>query len=151
MNVSDVCRRHAVTIRVHEELQAAARLMRERHIGYLVVVEEEPRETPPIPVGVLTDRDLVVTVLAKGEDPSELRVGDVMTREPLVIPEERSLAFALSEMRRIGVRRVPVVDNAGRLVGVLSFDDVLDAVARQLLGVVGSIHRELRIEGAQRP
>jgi CBS domain-containing protein len=151
MNVSDICRRHVITIRAHEELQAAAKLMRERHIGYLVVVEEQPPETPARPVGVLTDRDIVITVLAKGEDPRQLRVGDVMTREPLVIPEEKSLAFALGEMRKIGVRRVPVADSAGRLVGVLSLDDVLDAVARQLLGVVGSIHRELRTEGAQRP
>ena len=150
MNVSEICRRHAITIRAHEELQAAARLMRERHIGYLVVVDENSPDMSR-PIGVLTDRDIVVSVLAKGEDPRTLRVGDVMTREPLLIPEDKSLEYALGEMRRIGVRRVPVTDRAGRSVGVLSLDDVLDAVARQLLGVVGSIHRELRTEGVQRP
>ena len=150
MNVSEICRRHAITIRAHEELQAAARLMRERHIGYLVVVDENSPDMSR-PIGVLTDRDIVVSVLAKGEDPRTLRVGDVMTREPLIIPEDKSLEYALGEMRRIGVRRVPVTDRAGRSVGVLSLDDVLDAVARQLLGVVGSIHRELRTEGVQRP
>jgi CBS domain-containing protein len=151
MNVSEICRRNPVTVRAHEELLAAARLMREHHIGYLVVVEGESPATPSRPVGVLTDRDIVVSVLAKGADPRALRVGDVMTREPLVIAADKSLSFALGEMRRIGVRRVPVADNGGRLAGVLSLDDVLDALSQQLLGVVGSIQRELRTEGAQRP
>jgi CBS domain-containing protein len=151
MDVSEICRRNPVTIRAHAELLAAARLMREHHIGYLVVVEGEAAGTPCRPSGVLTDRDIVVSVLARGADPRALRVGDVMTRQPLVVREDQSLSSALSEMRRIGVRRVPVTDGGGWLAGVLSLDDVLDALAHQLLGVVGSIHRGLRTEGVQRP
>ncbi len=150
MNITAICKRSPVTVRETDELTAAAQLMRERHIGYLVVVEPQlPGAFRPI--GVLTDRDIVVAVVAKGADPRALRVGDVMTRQPVVIEEGRSLAYALGEMRRIGVRRMPVVAPLGQLVGVLSLDDVLDALAEDLVGVAASIRSELRAEAALRP
>ncbi len=150
MNIADIYKHAPVTIHESEDLSAAARLMRERHIGYLVVVE--PYLSGAVkPVGVLTDRDIVISVIAKGADPRELRVGDVMTRKPVMIDESKTLAAALGEMRRIGVRRIPVVGALGELLGVLSLDEVLDALAEELLGVVGSIRSELRVEGALRP
>jgi len=149
--VSEVCRRNPVTMRIQEELISAAALMRERHIGYLIVVEPHPPHAAPRPVGVLTDRDLVVGVLAKGADVRLLKVGDVMSRDPIVVCEDSSLNSALAEMRRIGVRRIPVVDAVGQLVGVLSLDEVLDAIAEELRGVIGSIRTEVRAEGARRP
>ncbi|HYM43256.1 MAG TPA: CBS domain-containing protein [Steroidobacteraceae bacterium] len=150
MNVTEICKRPAVTILQTEELGAAARLMRERHIGYLVVVEPHlPGSFRP--TGVLTDRDIVVAVVARGEDPRQLRVGDVMTRQPTVVEESKSLSYALEQMRRIGVRRVPVVGALGELTGVLSLDDVLDTLARDLHGVASSIRSELHMEAALRP
>jgi CBS domain-containing protein len=150
LNITEICKRDPITIRESEDLVAAARLMRERHIGYLVVVEPQlPGAFKPI--GVLTDRDIVVAVVAKGTDPGQLRVGDVMTRKPVLAGEGMSLSHALDEMRRIGVRRMPVVGALGQLVGVLSLDDVLDALAEELHGVVGSIRSELRMEAALRP
>ena len=150
MNIAEIYKHAPVTIRESEDLTAAARLMRERHIGYLVVVE--PHLSGALqPIGVLTDRDIVVSVIAKGADPRELRVGDVMTRKPVMIDESESLAAALGEMRRIGVRRMPVVGDLGQLLGVLSLDEVLDALAAELLAVAGSIRSELRAEGALRP
>ena len=149
MNVAEIYKHNPVTIRESEELVSAAQLMRERHIGYLVVVE--PQECGAVPVGVLTDRDIVVGVIAKGADPREFCVADVMTRSPVTIEESQSLAAALREMRHIGVRRIPVVGTLGQLRGVLSLDEVLDALAEELLGVVGSIRSELRLEGALRP
>jgi CBS domain-containing protein len=151
MLVSEICRRNPVTIRASEELGSAAALMRERHIGYLIVAEPHPPHAAPRPVGVLTDRDIVVGVLARGADPRLLKVGDVMTRNPVVVSEDGSLNSALGEMRRLGVRRMPVVDAVGQLVGVLALDEVLDAVAQQLQGVIGSIRTELRTEEARRP
>ena len=151
MLVSEICRRNPVTIRAAEELATAAARMRERHIGYLIVVEPYPPHAAPRPVGVLTDRDIVVGVLAQGADMRLVKVGDVMTRDPVVVCEDRSLNTALAEMRRIGVRRIPVVDTIGQLVGVLALDEVLDAVAQELLGVIGSIRTELRTEGDRRP
>ena len=151
MFVSEICRRKPVTIEAHEELERAAKLMRERHIGYLIVVEPYSPHGAPRPIGVLTDRDIVIGVLAKGADPRLVKVGDVMTREPVVVSEDASLNRALTEMRTIGVRRIPVVDAVGQLVGVLSLDEVLDAVAHEILGVIGSIRTEVQAEGARRP
>jgi CBS domain-containing protein len=149
MIVSEICQRNPVTIGAHQQLDTAAKLMRKHHIGYLIVVE--PYYVAPQPIGVLTDRDIVVGVLAEGTDPRQVRVGEVMTREPVVVCEDASLNTALAEMRKLGVRRIPVVDAAGHLTGVLSLDEVLDAVSQELLGVIGSIRTEVRSEFVRRP
>jgi CBS domain-containing protein len=158
MKVGEICARNVVTVRETDELTSAARLMRERHVGYLIVVApiidelslmvDEPAVKP---VGVVTDRDIVVAVVARETDPRSLRVGDVMSREPVVVNDESSLAAALRDMRRIGVRRVPVVGSGGGLVGVLSLDDILGCLSEELLDVAGSIRSEMRIEKELRP
>jgi len=151
MNVAGICKPRVITVRAFDELITAAKLMREHHVGYLVVVDPLPLDAKLKPVGVITDRDIVVSVLAKEVDPRTLRVADVMTRMPIVVDEEQSVASALQEMRRIGVRRVPVTSTAGSLVGVLSLDDVVDALSRQFQDVSASIRGEVRMERALRP
>src|SRR6185503_11922485 len=88
MNLRELCKPTAVTIREYDELTKAAQVMRERHVGYLVVVEPKPLDARLKPIGVLTDRDIVIEVLAKNADIRSLRVGDVMTRQPVVVDEE---------------------------------------------------------------
>jgi CBS domain-containing protein len=146
MDVQDLCRRSAVTVREADELEKAAQLMREHHIGYLVVVRAETSDG--VPIGVLTDRDIVIKVVAKQANAAALRVGDVMTPNPIVANENDPLKKALRAMRQIGVRRLPVVGARGQLVGILSVDDVLDALADELSDVAGSIRKELTIESA---
>ena len=151
MNVGDICTRDVVTVREFDELTVAAELMRKKHVGYLVVVAPMVDESAFKPVGVLTDRDIVIAVVARETDPRSLRVGDLMTRQPVVVNEEASIAAAVSEMRRIGVRRMPIVGRGGRLVGVVSLDDILGAISGELLDVAGSIRSEVKIEKALRP
>ncbi len=151
MNAGQMCKRDVVTVREFDDLTAAAQLMREKHIGYLVVVEPNIGDGTLEPVGVLTDRDIVVGVVAGQVDPRSLRVGDVMTRQPVLAGESSSIESALNDMRRIGVRRLPIVGQSGQLIGVLSLDDVLDALARQMAAVSGSISHELQMENALRP
>lgn len=152
MTVGEICRRKLVTVRERDELLAAARLMRIEHIGHVIVVEPDPALKGAVrPVGVVTDRDIIVSVVARGADPHALRVGDVMTRNPLVAQETSSVSWALRQMRRIGVRRLPVVDLAEHLVGVLLLDRVLDALAGELLDVACSIRNERRMESELRP
>jgi CBS domain-containing protein len=151
MEVAELCQRNVVTIRQFEDLTAAAELMRERHIGYLVVVEPKLADGALKPVGVLTDRDIVVTVVARQTDPRTLRVDDVMTPQPVVVAETDMLEKALEAMRRIGVRRLPVVGDCGQLVGVLSLDDIIDALALDLENVAASIRQARRMESALRP
>jgi CBS domain-containing protein len=149
MSVGSICGRKVVTVRRHDDLQFAGRLMREKHIGFLIVVEALPREVNA-PVGVLTDRDIVVAVVAQDVNPRNLSVGDVMTPQPLVIEESLAVNAALAKMRERGVRRAPVVGADGGLVGVISLDDVLERLADQLSNVAGAIRNEQDIERAQR-
>src|SRR6516225_10815203 len=120
MNVSNICSRNAITVRRSDELVKAAQLMREKHIGFLVVVEPDVADGLQRPVGVLTDRDIVITVVAREADPRTLRVGDIMTQQPVTVSASDSIERALREMRRIGVRRLPTVGQRGELVGIVS-------------------------------
>lgn len=151
MNVGDCCQRNVVTVRATDEISAAAHLMREKHVGYLVVVEATVADGKLRPVGVLTDRDLVVSVMARDANPGALRVGDVMTRNPMTARFDEPLPAALRTMRGIGVRRLPVVGSSLELVGVIALDDVVEAFASQLQDVAASIHSEQAVERAMRP
>jgi CBS domain-containing protein len=150
MEIAKLCRRNLITVHENDELIKAAQIMRTRHVGYLVVVRAGIADVAPEPAGVLTDRDIVIKVVSAQADPRALTVGDVMTREPVVVAEGESINKALGEMRRIGVRRLPVVGHRGQLVGVLSLDDVVDALADELGAIAGSIRNEQRIEAALR-
>ena len=149
MNTGSICQVNVVTIAPGQDLAAAARLMREKHVGYLVVAEETSDGRSKVS-GVLTDRDIVVAVVAREVDPRSLRVGDVMTRNPLLADVHSSVEATLRHMRDVGVRRVPVVDENGSLAGVLSLDDVIDHITEQLSNIAGSIRNEQRVERAVR-
>lgn len=151
MNVGEVCERNVVTIRAFDELTSAAQLMRERHVGYLVVVEPAFEDRAVKPAGVLTDRDIVISVVAREADPRFLRSGDVMTREPVVATEDEALGAALQKMRRVGVRRLPVVNGHGNLVGVVALDDIIDALVGELQDAAGAVRSEQLVEHTLRP
>jgi CBS domain-containing protein len=145
MDVGKICKRRAVTIGSHADLVEAARLMREAHVGFLVVNDGgQPR-------GVLTDRDIVLEAVACGISPEEVTVGDAMTTDPVTLTEDTALEDALECLRTAGIRRAPVVDDGGRTTGVLSLDDVLDYLADQLWSVAGSLRHEQAIERIARP
>ena len=150
MNVGRVCKHQAVTVTPRTDLVAAAKLMREKHVGFLVVVEPESGAVYGRPVGVVTDRDIVISVVAKGADPKQLIVGDIMNQGPATVDEGESLDLALQTMRRMGVRRLPVVGARGMLTGILSLDDVVDVLAREIGEVSGAVQNEQRIEGVLR-
>jgi CBS domain-containing protein len=149
--VGRLCRREVITISPEEDIASAARLMRTSHIGFLIVCEQRPERRGRKVVGVLTDRDIVVAVIARDADPHSLEVGDVMTRNPLMVAEDCSIDATLGFMHGAGVRRVPVLDAKGELVGVLSLDDVVECIARQLMSVVGAYRDEQRAERIVRP
>lgn len=118
----------------------AARLMREHHVGCLVVVDAVGAQRRV--VGVLTDRDIVVEVVAPGIDPQTLTVGDVMSAEPVTAREDDSLIDLMRTMRARGVRRVPVVGAQGELIGIATLDDVLAVLTEELGLLVAAIDRE---------
>jgi CBS domain-containing protein len=140
MNAGEICNREVVVAYRDMGLVEAAGLMRENHVGSLVVVVDRLSER--VPVGMLTDRDLTVAVIAKEVDPQPLTVRDVMSTELVTVREQDSMADALRLMRERGVRRLPVLTRSGALAGILTIDDMLDIVAEQLNDVVHAIARE---------
>lgn len=130
MTAGELCSRTVVFAERDMGLVAAARLMRDHHVGALVVVDQANGKR--VPVGVLTDRDIAVAVVAKEVDARTLRVGEVMSGEPITVREQDSMLDALRLMRARGVRRVPVTDAQGALVGILAADDVLEGIADEL-------------------
>ena len=141
MNAYELCQRHVVTVRRHEELGTAAWMMRERNVGCLVVVEPAGAQGGERPVGVLTDRDIVTHVIVRNADPREVSVEDVMTPHPVTVQTHTSIEESLLCMREGRVRRVPVVDERGRLVGILALDDIFEFLANRAHLLVSPIRR----------
>jgi CBS-domain-containing membrane protein len=149
MNAGELCSRIVVFAERDMGLAEAARLMRDHHVGSLVVGDETTGGR--VPVGMLTDRDIAVAVVAKDVDPRTLRVGEIMSGEPLTVREQDGVLDALRLMRTHGVRRVPVTDAKGKLAGILALDDVLEAVAEQLGDLARAIASERAHEARARP
>lgn len=136
MSAGSICSREVDTANYGESVLDAARRMRDRQVGALIVVDDMT------PVGILTDRDLTVRVLAAGLDPQATRVSQVMTPSPTTIREDDSIQASVSYMRAGRLRRLPVVGHNGRLVGILALDDVLELVAGELADIGQVLKRE---------
>jgi CBS domain-containing protein len=130
MNIGEISTVQTVYCKRDETVQGAALLMRKHHVGDLVVVDQPDMQ--PIPVGIVTDRDIVVSVIALGLDPSSLQVGDVMSDDLLTVEEHDDVYETIERMRFRGIRRVPVVNSAGGLTGIVSADDLLEFLADEM-------------------
>ena len=144
MKVGELCRRGVVSIPDDVDMSAAAELMREQHVGFLVAYKRN--DDIRHPVGVITDRDVVLEVIAAKVEPSSVTVADVMSRQPLIADEADDLSDVLQAMRIAGIRRVPVVDPRGALVGIFAMDDALDVITSLLCDMTGSVKNEQRQE-----
>jgi CBS domain-containing protein len=131
MTIGDVCYRDAIYTFERSSIVDAARLMRLHHIGSVVVVEETMGERYQ-PIGMLTDRDIVVELVAKNRNPREVTVRDLMTRPAVVARENDDLLMSIQVMREHGIRRLPVVDRQNYLIGIVSMDDLLGLLANEL-------------------
>lgn len=130
MRVGDICTIQAMYCKRDETVQGAALLMRKNHVGDLVVVDQSAGER--IPVGIITDRDIVVSVIALGLDPASLLVGDIMSEDLLTTADSDDVYETIERMRFRGIRRVPVVNSAGGLSGIVSVDDLLEFLAEEM-------------------
>ncbi len=148
MPVSDICNREVVIVKAADSALDAARLMRQHHVGDVIVVEE--RGGQRVPVGVVTDRDLVVEILAPELAPGTITVGDFMSRELVTVKESTGVFESIEYMRTKGVRRLPVVNDGGGLVGILTLDDLLDLLAEELQSVTKLIKYEQKKEMVSR-
>lgn len=148
MKVCECCKRAVIAISDSADTIDAAKLMRQQHVGFLVVYKEGDELRKPI--GVLTDRDLVLAVMARDVGAHTVTVQDVMTRKPLVASETDELSDVLQAMRMGGIRRVPVVDVRGALVGIVAVDDAIAIVTGLMCDIAGSIKSEQRQEWRSR-
>lgn len=149
MHVGEYCTREVAIATRETGIAEAACIMRAEHVGDLVVVDEQAGVRRP--VAIVTDRDLVLEVMAAGIDPDTLVVGDLPTRELLVAREDDDLMDTLARMGAKGVRRMPVVDTQGALAGILTADDVIATIGELTAHLVKLIAREVAAEVHQRP
>ena len=140
MPVKDVCTRNVMHVGRETTIQDAAQLMRQHHVGDLIVADSEHEAIRP--VGIITDRDIVLSVVAPKLDASVITVGDIMGDELVTCLEDMGVSECIRKMRAKGVRRMPIVNGRGDLVGIVSVDDVIEMLADELSEVSKLIARE---------
>lgn len=148
MPIGDICIREVVTATRDTTVQEAAQLMRENHVGDLVVMQGSNGNRTP--VGIVTDRDIVVAVVAPDLDPAVLTLEDIMSPELEIAQEDQGVFETINQMRTAGVRRIPVVTKARSLVGILSIDDLIQLLAEEMTELAKLISREQRREAHAR-
>jgi len=148
MTVGEICTRKVIIASRDTSICEAARLMREYHAGDLVVTDELGDKRTP--VGIVTDRDIVIEVLAEGLNPQGLTVGEIMADSVVTVNERDSVFEALRVMRSEGIRRAPIVDGSGALIGIVSLDDLLELIAEEVGDLASLIREERRKEEVSR-
>jgi len=146
MNIGEVCTREVYMVNPGESLLEAAREMRRRNVGCIVVVEQLGKLV--VPIGILTDRDIVRALPEHSGNLGALPVADIMTRDLLALSENDSFVDAMVRLRQRGVRRAPVVGASGDLVGIVSTDDLLGIIAEQLCSLARLVERQTRSAGS---
>lgn len=137
MPVRNLLQRPVLTLPPEASCVEAARLMEREGVGAVVVALEGR------PLGIVTDRDLAVRVMARGRNPREVRLREVMTGTPIYLSEQRGLDEFIATMREMAVRRMMVVDDEGQLVGLLALDDLLLLLSRQLGALAEVVQRSV--------
>jgi len=144
--VRDLAIHKVVTVTSNTTLRDCAQAMREEHVGSVVLVDPGS----PRPVGIITDRDIVVEAVAVGLDVTTLTAGDIATKPVITVRDDEDVLDALARMRENGVRRLPVTGPHGHLAGVLSLDDLLAALSEQFDSIVRVMVAERTKEGVTR-
>lgn len=148
MSIGEICNREVIVIEKEGSISEVVRLMRDHHVGDVVVVET--RNGLRYPVGILTDRDIVVEILAKDIGLEDVGIVDVMSYELAVSGEEDDVIDTVKRMRAKGVRRMPVVNRQGVLIGIVTVDDLIDLIAEQVRDLANLIGNEQKRERRSR-
>jgi CBS domain-containing protein len=144
MLLKDLCTTDVAVCGRDTVLTQVARLLRHRHTGDVVVVDDV--DGARIPAGLITDRDIVVKALGADLDPRQVTAGQIM-RTPLITADEsEDSGEAVARMRAHGVRRLPVTGPGGRLVGIVTLDDLLRLVVSDVGALLGIVTKELDLE-----
>jgi signal-transduction protein with cAMP-binding, CBS, and nucleotidyltransferase domain len=147
MNIGSICTRRMIAVDSASTLAQAAGLMREHHVGALIVTSQTA--AGPCVSGIVTDRDLVIDVLARGLEPAGIKIGDLASDKIASVPEEADMAGAMGVMTAQGVRRLLVTDAEKRVTGIVSLDDLMDACAKELTALAAVIRSGIEREVAE--
>jgi CBS domain-containing protein len=140
MTVGEICTRKVIIAPRNTSAYEAAKLMRQHHTGDVVVTDDSGDFRTP--VGIVTDRDLVLEVVAQGLNPAEVTVGEMMSDSPVTACERDGVFETVRQMRSTGVRRIPVVDSTNSLMGIVSLDDVLELMAEEMGDLANAMRQE---------
>jgi len=144
MTLKTICNREVLIAEKHNTILDVAKLMRDYHAGSVVVIEE--RNGFRYPLGIVTDRDIVIEIIAKEVDINSITLEDIMYRDIILGKENDDVNEAIKTMRQKGIRRLPVVDNSGALIGIVTLDDLIDLFAEQLKDLAGLIGKQQNLE-----
>jgi CBS domain-containing protein len=147
MLVNECCNPDVVCCEPETVVQEVAALMRRHHVGSVVVVDPEDRR---VPIGIVTDRDIVVETIAPELDVKTITAGDIMSKPIVTVRDTEGLADSLQLMRNHKVRRIPVVTEDGALSGIVTVDDVINLLARELQTITGAIIGQPMLEAQMR-
>jgi CBS domain-containing protein len=147
MDLTSLCTREVVGIAAGSSLRDAAALMCDEHVGALVVMTGDE---PPQVVGIVTDRDLTLEVLGRGETGADVRIGHLAKSPPMAVRANATLREAITAMEQEGVRRLLVVDDDGGVAGLLSSDDLLEALSQEFESLVSALRKGIQREKTER-
>ena len=144
MFIGEICNRNVIIATRNTSVTELAQLMREHHVGSIVIVEQQNECN--IPVGIITDRDLVIELVSKDVDIQSITAGDIMSSELVTVRESNHVYDTLKLMRGKGIRRIPVINDENVLIGILTVDDLLDVVISELDDIVNIVAIEQKRE-----
>lgn len=148
MSIAAICQHEVITVDAGASLRDAAALMRARHVGALVVTVDSAGQQQA--VGIITDRDLAIEILARDLDPADVKVGQLASRHLAAVAGSAGIDEAVAVMRQAGVRRLLVTEQNGQIAGFLSADDLLEAMAAQLGGLAAALRLGIARESTER-
>lgn len=141
MRLQNVCNPAVITAQRNDAVLTLAEMMREYHVGTLVIAENAGSKMKP--VGLITDRDIVIEVLAKGLAPEQIMASDLLTRELVTASVYDEIDDVIQLMHEKQIRRLPVVDEKGCLFGIVSLDDLLQVLASELQALSALTRRQI--------
>jgi CBS domain-containing protein len=148
MTVGAICNREVITVQRDASVLHAAKLMRQYHVGDVVVIEN--RKDKAVPIGIVTDRDVIVEVIATELDSTVITVGDIMVISLSVVKSSTGVLEAIQLMTSKGVRRLPVIDENGSLMGIITLDDLLLLLAKEFGALSKLVAKEQKNESTKR-
>ncbi len=148
MTIGAICNREVITVRRDATVLHAAMLMRQYHVGDVVVIDDLKGKS--VPVGIVTDRDIVIELVATALDCKVITTGDIMAANLVVIKESTGIFEAIQLMAAKGIRRLPVVDSGGGLLGIVTLDDLLLLLAKEFGALTKLVSREQKNEATKR-